>query len=96
MVSSHNLSQQATLQQSRAAKCCQPENALHSHGVKSWLLAAQGQETGEGARELRAGALGFFASVLRRFPDAVDYAPLWPRLLAAAEPLLPRLVAEVC
>lgn len=57
--------------------------------------ALQGLEAGEGARELRAGALGFFASVLRRFPHAADYAPLWPRLLAAAEPLLPRLVAEV-
>lgn len=65
------------------------------HDFKPCILAFQGQEAGDGARELRAGALGFFASVLRRFPDAADYAPLWPRLLAAAEPLLPRLVAEV-
>lgn len=49
----------------------------------------------EGARELRAGALALLASVLRRFPRATDYAPLWPRLFLAAEPLLPRLVAEV-
>ena len=49
----------------------------------------------EGARELRAGALGLFAAVLRRFPEETDLAPLWPRFFAAAAPLLPRLVAEV-
>ena len=80
---------------SRAARLPSAAVQPQLHGVYARLPAAQGQEAGEGARELRAGALGFCASVLRRFPDAADYAPLWPRLLAAAEPLLPRLVAEV-
>lgn len=59
------------------------------------MQAGQQGTAEEGARELRSGALGVIASVLWRFPQAADYAPLWPRLFAAAEPLLPRLVAEV-
>lgn len=52
-------------------------------------------EASEGARELRSGALGVIASVLRRFPAAADYSALWPRFFVAAAPLMPRLVAEV-
>lgn len=59
------------------------------------MSQAEQQEAEEGGRELRSGALGVIASVLRRFPAATDVAPLWPRFFTAAEPLLPRLMAEV-
>lgn len=49
----------------------------------------------EGDRELRSGTLKLLATIIRRFPAAVDFSPLWPRFLAAAAPLMPRLVAEV-
>lgn len=48
----------------------------------------------EGAKEIRSRSLRLVAAVLERFPTAADYRFLWPRLLAAAQPLLPRLAAE--
>ncbi len=61
-----------------------------------------GEETGggalpdpaEGAKEVRAHSLRLVAAILERFPAACDYGFLWPRLLTAAQPLLPRLAAE--
>lgn len=61
-----------------------------------------GEETGggalpdpaEGAKEVRAHSLRLVAAILERFPAACDYGFLWPRLLAAVQPLLPRLAAE--
>ncbi|KAL4434124.1 hypothetical protein ABPG75_000565 [Micractinium tetrahymenae] len=51
-------------------------------------------EQAEGAKEVRAHSLRLVAAVLERFPAACDYGFLWPRLLAAVQPLLPRLAAE--
>ena len=52
------------------------------------------REAAEGGREVRARCLRLLAGVLERFPAAADYNFLWPRLTAAAEPLLLRLAAE--
>lgn len=49
-------------------------------------------------REVRASALRLLAALWARFPGARAniglYAPLWPRMFAAAAPLLPRTVIE--
>ncbi|PSC76593.1 small subunit processome component 20-like protein [Micractinium conductrix] len=64
------------------------------------LLAPGGGDDGaaselaEGAKEVRARSLRLVAAVLERFPSSCDYGFLWPRLLAALGPLLPRLPAE--
>ncbi|EFN57812.1 hypothetical protein CHLNCDRAFT_51116 [Chlorella variabilis] len=68
-------------------------------GVQPLLVEAgagdeAGAEAAEGAREVRGRSLRLVAAVLDRFPASCDYAFLWPRLLAAAQPLLPRLAAE--
>jgi hypothetical protein len=49
----------------------------------------------EGDRELRSGTLKLMATIIRRFPGAVDFSPLWSRFFTAVAPLMPRLVAEV-
>jgi len=49
---------------------------------------------GDGGREVGAGARPPLAGLGRRFPDGADWAPLWPRFLAAAEPLALRLPTE--
>ena len=54
-----------------------------------------GQGAAEGAREVRGAALQLLAELWGRFPDAADWAPLWPRFFAAAAPLAQRLPAEV-
>ena len=51
-------------------------------------------EAAEGTREVRSRCLRLLAGVLERFPVSAGCGFLWPRLLAAAEPLLPRLAAE--
>jgi len=53
-----------------------------------------GGRPGDGGREVRAAALHLLAELWRRFPDGADWAPLWPRFLAAAEPLALRLPTE--
>ena len=53
------------------------------------------ENTAEGARQLRSGCLRLVAEALRRFPDAVDYGFLWPRLFAASDPLMARIPVEV-
>lgn len=49
-----------------------------------------------GYREVCSGALRLLAAIWARFPAAADYAPFWPRFFAAAAPLLPRMLVEVC
>ena len=56
-------------------------------------LASQG--LADGAREVRGAAQQLLAELWGRFPDAADWAPLWPRFFAAAAPLAQRLPAEV-
>jgi hypothetical protein len=56
--------------------------------------AAATAELVEGAKEVRGRSLRLVAAVLERFPTSADYGYLWPRLLAAVQPLLPRLAAE--
>ena len=51
-------------------------------------------EVAAGARQLRSGCLRLIAEALRRFPDAIDYGFLWPRLFVTAEPLMARLPTE--
>lgn len=50
----------------------------------------------EGHREVRSLALRLLAQIWRRFPGGCDYASLWPRFFEAAQPLVPRLLVEVC
>lgn len=56
--------------------------------------AAAAGDPVEGAKEVRGRSLRLAAAVLERFPTSCDYGFMWPRLLAATQPLLPRLAAE--
>lgn len=76
---------------------------LLSEGTAAAVEGAAGGDTAagaaagelvEGAKEVRSRSLRLAAAVLERFPTSCDYRFLWPRLLAAAQPLLPRLAAE--
>lgn len=64
------------------------------------LLAGGGADDGaadalaQEAKQVRGHSLRLIAAVLERFPASCDYRFLWPRLLAAAQPLLPRVAAE--
>ncbi|PRW58885.1 small subunit processome component 20-like protein [Chlorella sorokiniana] len=58
------------------------------------VAAAAAGDLAEGAKEVRSRSLRLAAAVLDRFPTSCDYCFLWPRLLAATQPLLPRLAAE--
>ncbi len=49
----------------------------------------------EGCREVRSLVLRLFANLLQRFPDGIDFNPLWQPFFAAAEPLMQRLPTEV-
>ena len=49
----------------------------------------------DGGRNLRSSALRFWAAVLQRFPEGLDFNCFWPRFLAAVEPQMERMPAEV-
>ena len=74
-------------------------------GVQPLLVQDEGASTedvvattelAEGAREVRGRSLRMVAAVLERFPTGCDLSFLWPRLLAAAQPLLPAVMAALC
>lgn len=48
----------------------------------------------EGAKEVRTLSLRLIASIIERFPTAVDYTFFWPELFSAIEPLVGRLTLE--
>ncbi|KAL4860053.1 Small subunit processome component 20 [Chlorella vulgaris] len=68
-----------------------PEHQAGSQGLEYQAATA---DLAEGAREVRGRSLRLVAAVLERFPTSCDLSFLWPRLLAATQPLLPRLAAE--
>ena len=65
------------------------------HGLNSVTLLQEGMNSMEGSREVRGLVLRLLASVLLRFPDALDFNPLWQPFFSAAEPLMQRLPTEV-
>lgn len=67
---------------------------LLADGAAVEEAAAAAGDLAEGAKEVRSRSLRLAAAVLERFPTSCDYRFLWPRLLAATQPLLPRLAAE--
>jgi U3 small nucleolar RNA-associated protein 20 len=56
--------------------------------------AGGGGEGREEGRALRSQTLRLFAQIFARFPNAVDFNPLWPGFFAAVNPLMQRLVPE--
>ncbi len=49
----------------------------------------------EGSRSIRSSGLRFWATVLQRFPEGVDYNQFWGPFLAAVEPQMERMAVEV-
>ena len=49
----------------------------------------------EGSRNIRSSALRFWATVLQRFPEGMDYNRFWGPFLAAVEPQMERMAVEV-
>ncbi|KAK9808411.1 hypothetical protein WJX73_001754 [Symbiochloris irregularis] len=52
---------------------------------------AQGRDTADGGKELRSSCLRLLAQMWTRFPEDLDWGPLWHPFFAAALPLLPRM-----
>ena len=70
-------------------------HCTHYPGLNSVTLLQEGLNSMEGSREVRGLVLRLLASVLLRFPDALDFNPLWQPFFSAAEPLMQRLPTEV-
>jgi len=49
----------------------------------------------EGSRNIRSSGLRFWATVLQRFPEGMDYNQSWGPFLAAVEPQMERMAVEV-
>ncbi len=49
----------------------------------------------EGSRNIRSSGLRFWATVLQRFPEGMDYNQFWGPFLAAVEPQMERMAVEV-
>ena len=49
----------------------------------------------EGGRNIRSGGLRFWALVLQRFPEGMEYNHFWGPFLAAVEPHMERMAVEV-
>lgn len=67
------------------------------HNISKLVQGAKDEEEGsrESGRNLRSSALRFWATVLQRFPEGVDYNCFWPRFLQAVEPQMERMPTEV-
>ncbi|KAL0018407.1 hypothetical protein WJX79_009395 [Trebouxia sp. C0005] len=48
----------------------------------------------EGSRNIRSSGLRFWATVLQRFPEGMDYNQFWGPFLAAVEPQMERMALE--
>jgi len=64
-----------------------------------WLQARTAVEgeamSKEGSRNIRSSGLRFWATVLQRFPEGMDYNQSWGPFLAAVEPQMERMAVEV-
>lgn len=49
----------------------------------------------EGSRNIRTGGLRFWATLLQRFPEGMDYNQFWGPFLIAVEPQMERMAVEV-
>ncbi len=49
----------------------------------------------EGGRNIRSSGLRFWATVLERFPEGMDFNHFWGPFLAAVEPQMERMAVEV-
>ena len=58
--------------------------------------AAEGEAMSrEGRRNIRTGGLRFWATLLQRFPEGMDYNQFWGPFLIAVEPQMERMAVEV-
>ncbi|KAL0044331.1 hypothetical protein WJX82_000142 [Trebouxia sp. C0006] len=67
-------------------------SSLNSNQVRT---AVEGEAMSrEGSRNIRSSGLRFWATVLQRFPEGMDYNQIWGPFLAAVEPQMERMAVE--
>lgn len=75
--------------ESLVRRCCLLQAVDSTKGTEP------GHEAAEGFKELRGGCLRLLAQLWLRFPDAVEWQPLWPAFLALIDRLLPRMEVQM-
>lgn len=71
------------------------KDSLHVKLLQGAKDVEEEEDSRGSSRSLRSSALRFWATVLQRFPEGLDYNCFWPRFLKAVEPQMERMPTEV-